>query len=298
MKLIKNKIKSKTNVYDCFLYAGEVDLLDIRINYLKNNVTKFLVFEADQDFHGKKRNVIKLNNDNEKIIHKIIYFPNNIEFRTAKEREYWFRNQIKINIDEVEATDILLISDVDEIPNKNNIAKLKGEITYFELLFMYFYFNYVNISSPNWVSSFGGSKSEIIKYDLNDLRFKKKYGSKIIKNAGWHFSYLGGTATVRKKLLTLGDEDIFSMSERNEILKKNDEELEKLIISGKDIFGRKFKWLSFNKRHLENFDIYPEIIKYNNYFIQSKGSRIFIIISSLIQRFSPKIHFLIYSKFF
>ncbi|WP_333845701.1 hypothetical protein [Limnohabitans sp.] len=107
---------------------------------------------------------------------------------------------------------------------------------------------------------------------------------------------LGGIATVRKKLLTLGDEDIFSMSQRNEILKKNDDELEKLIISGKDLFSRKFKWLSFDKRHLKSFDIYPEIIKYNNYFIQSKGSRIFIIISSLIQRLFPKIHYLFYSK--
>uniref|UniRef100_UPI002FDE7C65 hypothetical protein n=1 Tax=Limnohabitans sp. TaxID=1907725 RepID=UPI002FDE7C65 len=183
----KNEINSKKNVYDCFLYAGEVDLLDIRINYLGSNVSKFIVFEADQDFHGKKRNIMELKYDKNKVLHKIINFPSDIEFQTAKDREYWFRNQIKNNIDEVEATDILLISDVDEIPNKVIIEKLQGEIIYFELLFMYFYFNYVNISSPNWVSSFGGSKCEIIKNDLNHLRFKKKCGTKIIKNAGFRW---------------------------------------------------------------------------------------------------------------
>jgi beta-1,4-mannosyl-glycoprotein beta-1,4-N-acetylglucosaminyltransferase len=46
-----------TKIFDCFLYNGENDLLDIRLNYLYNYVDYFVVVESCQTFQAKKKKI-------------------------------------------------------------------------------------------------------------------------------------------------------------------------------------------------------------------------------------------------
>lgn len=42
-----------TKIFDCFLYNGEDNLLEIRLNYLEKYVDFFVIVESCQTFQGK-----------------------------------------------------------------------------------------------------------------------------------------------------------------------------------------------------------------------------------------------------
>ena len=44
-------------LYDCFMYADEDILLDLRLNILNDYVTKFIITEGGYDHRGKKRSL-------------------------------------------------------------------------------------------------------------------------------------------------------------------------------------------------------------------------------------------------
>ena len=120
---------------DCFTFFNELDLLEIRLKYLYEIVDYFIIVEADTSFNGEmKQMLFKDNMDRfapfkEKIIFvpiKMKYFEH--ERGVAWKREEYQRNCIqegivKLNLKD---TDLVLISDIDEIPNKNILIDLKN----------------------------------------------------------------------------------------------------------------------------------------------------------------------------
>lgn len=51
----KSPIKTKHNVVDCFTYFNEKELLELRINLLKNHVDKFIISEGNYTFSGNPK---------------------------------------------------------------------------------------------------------------------------------------------------------------------------------------------------------------------------------------------------
>jgi len=85
---------------------------------------------------------------------------------------------------------------------------------------------------------------------------------KIIPNAGWHFTYLGGVKNIIKKL------EAFSRTEFNNDTFKSQEKIEEYITTGKDLFGRDMQF-----KMLDNLETLPKFIqenannpKYKEYF--------------------------------
>ncbi|WP_395050077.1 hypothetical protein [Flavobacterium sp.] len=120
---------------DCFTFFNELDLLEIRLKYLYDVVDYFVIVEADTSFNGKaKQMVFKDNMDRFKpFMGKIIYVPINMKYfenknRVAWEREEYQRNCIQkgIEILNLKDTDLVLISDIDEIPSKDILLNLKN----------------------------------------------------------------------------------------------------------------------------------------------------------------------------
>ena len=123
-------------IYDCFMYMNEDVVLDLRLNYLDKYVDFFVIIESTYFHNGKKKN---LNFDINKFLKfkkKIIYLvlkvePNNIEIisKTDTEevknskhilngmrRDFFQRNFIENGLKNCNENDIILISDIDEIP--------------------------------------------------------------------------------------------------------------------------------------------------------------------------------------
>ena len=62
-------------IYDCFPFFNELDLLEIRLNYLDPYVDHFVLCESNVTFSGISKKYFYLENKNlfEKFEHKIIH---------------------------------------------------------------------------------------------------------------------------------------------------------------------------------------------------------------------------------
>ena len=136
------------------MYFDEDLLLDIRLNSLEKFVKKFVIAEATYTHNDNKK---KLNfdiNKFQKFKDKIIYIivdkqPKNIlemkEGDTKEKigeklilngmaRDYFQRESLSKGLKEAKEEDLILISDLDEIPNLEDlkIDNIKNEIIIFE----------------------------------------------------------------------------------------------------------------------------------------------------------------------
>lgn len=121
---------------DCFTFFNELDLLEIRLKYLCDVVDYFVIVEADTSFNGDAKQMVFKENISrfEPFMEKIIYVPINMKYfenknKVAWEREEFQRNCIQNGIDtlKLKDTDLVLISDIDEIPNKDILISLKND---------------------------------------------------------------------------------------------------------------------------------------------------------------------------
>ena len=225
------------NIYDCFMYFDEDLLLDIRLNTLNNYVKKFIITEATYTHNGSKK---KLNFDLkkfQKFKDKIIYLvvdnqPENImklSDEDSKEekgeklilngmaRDYFQRENLSRGIKFAEDDDLIIISDLDEIPNlknlnskeiKDNIVIFEQKMFYYKLNLFYEDYNWMgskatkkkNFLSPQWIRNIKGRKYS--RWRIDTFFSKKKYSNLyFIKDGGWHFTCLRTAEELEKKLL-------------------------------------------------------------------------------------------------
>lgn len=280
-------------VYDCFIFFNELDLLEIRLNELNEVVDKFVLIEANKTFQNNHKpyyfeeNKERFSPFLDKIIHiKLDKYPLFIPIInpfTPWKLEFFQRNSIVKGLVNCKPEDIVLISDVDEIPKasvlKEMLAKGIDQIYGLKMdMYMYFLNNqliYDGGSSMTIEQSKDGIwhctavlTYKLLKQKPNRLRKiimrTRRRGEvfKIIPNAGWHFTYLGGVKNIIKKL------EAFSHTEFNNDTFKSQEKIEEYITTGKDLFGRDMQF-----KMLENLETLPKFIqenannpKYKEYF--------------------------------
>ena len=111
------------SLYDCFTYNNEDLLLDIRLNYLNDKVKKFVIAESRYTHQGRRKKTLFDINNFSKFKHKIIYllienFPPSF---SNWERENYQRNYLTNAFSHIQDDDHIMISDLDEIPNLENL---------------------------------------------------------------------------------------------------------------------------------------------------------------------------------
>ena len=116
-------------IYDCFQFFNEETVLDLRLNILHESVDFFVIVESTTDHQGNEK---KLNfdiNKFKKFQKKIIYVVVEDTLETIKKPhigqnslvERHQRNCINRGLKNCSDNDLVIISDVDEIPNLNKI---------------------------------------------------------------------------------------------------------------------------------------------------------------------------------
>src|SRR5258706_7427303 len=127
----------------------------------------------------------------------------------AWERETWQRNAVLRGIPDAASDDLILISDVDEIPRASIVEVMRRDNEHrvfgFRLSFYYFYLNYRNVRGPEaaLVWAVAATRGELDKVTPDGLRSAARRGSHdvhILPDAGWHFSFLTAEAGIRKKI--------------------------------------------------------------------------------------------------
>ena len=239
------------NIYDCFMYFDEDLLLDLRLNILDKYVKKFVISEATYTHNGSKKKLKFDINRFKKFKNKIIYIvvdkepPNIVSLKenqpkhkkgetlilNGMARDYYQRESLSEGINEAQENDLILVSDLDEIPNLTsvNFDKIKNEILIFEQKMFYYKLNLLyedfiwqgtkattkkNLLSPQWLRNIKGKNYP--KWRLDVLFSRKKYSNlTIIKNGGWHFTCLRTPEELEKKLLNFAHHYEFEESGLN-----------------------------------------------------------------------------------
>ena len=125
---------------DAFTYFNEKELVELRLKYLDSIVDYFVVIESNITFTGKKKKwnfTDILKNNLKEFSNKIQYHQLNIELDKIKNEESWIidnikgddfwrienfqRNYIKTACKKFSNNDILIISDLDEIPSAKKL---------------------------------------------------------------------------------------------------------------------------------------------------------------------------------
>ena len=253
-------------IYDCFMYFDEEIVLDLRLNTLNEFVDYFVIVESVFTHKGDKRE-LKFNHKKfEKFKDKIIYLvfdkepaglqkiedPENDHggyIMNALLRENSQRNFISEGLNLANDEDLILISDVDEIPKLENInfSEINGKIIQFKQEMFYYKFN-LKLPNLEWIGTKGCKKKNLITpqwlrnikdkkypfYRVDTFFSKTKYTNVIfINNGGWHFSNIKNAKEIEHKLksyLHHREFDINPMSEK---------EIEKIIENKQAIYDLK-----------------------------------------------------------
>jgi len=257
-------------IYDCFQFFNEEHILDLRFNVLDEYVNFFVIVESTTDHQGnpKKLNfdIKKFNKFNKKIIYIVVDDTKeaikkpHIGGESLVEQHQ--RNSLLRGLKNCHDNDLVILSDVDEIPdlNKLNLFNKKKYAVFSQKMFNY-KINLLNETESDWHGSKICLKKNLKSPQwLRNLKFKKypfwridkPRNLQIIENGGWHFAYLQSTENISKKIKS------FAHGEFNKPNFSDQEKIEEKIKMGKDIFDRNISYRkvevdsSFPKYIIEN----------------------------------------------
>lgn len=218
------------------MYFDEEMVLNLRLNILNTYVDYFVIVESKYNHRGEKRKLLfneeKFSKFKDKIIYLIydevpskvveIKFDDSEKTKDTKSimnalyRENEQRNYIINGLTKANDDDIILISDVDEIPKIDgvNFDKLNNKIILFKQDMFYYKFNLClpnfkwtgtkacrkkNLISPQWLRNIKDRKYPFFRLDTF-FSDKKYINIEIIKDGGWHFSNIKTAKEIEHKL--------------------------------------------------------------------------------------------------
>ena len=244
-------------IIDAFTFFNEKELVELRIKYLDSIVDYFVVVEADITHQGKKKNwnfpnILK--NNLQKFANKIQYHQLKIDLEKIKNEESWIiddikgddawrienfqRNYIKTACEKFSDQDILIISDVDEIPSIQKIEFIKScnfkKIAPVALEQHLFHIdcNFLNLES--WRGSIVTTIQICKAFSPHQFRRARNRISHFA-DSGWSFSSFGGPNKVKEKLESIAHKEF-----NNEKF-KNIQHIINCQKTGSDLFHRKVK---------------------------------------------------------
>ena len=218
------------NLIDCCMYFDEDMLLDIRLNILNRYVKKFIICEASYNHNGSSKKINFNIEKFKKFKDKIIFLPlheqpknlvlsgelnlnNSAILDNALKRENFQRNHLSKEIQKVSDEDLIIVSDIDEIPNlekfsyKNKISIFLHKMFYYKLNLIYPNFLWAgskickkkHLISPQWLRNV---KTKVYpNWRLDVLFSKKKYTDlDIINEGGWHFTNVKTAEQINHKM--------------------------------------------------------------------------------------------------
>jgi len=215
-------------IYDCFTFFNELDLLEIRMELLNKYVDYFVIGEANLTMTGKPKPwIFEANKDRfSKFKDKII----NVQVTDmplgkcgAWGMEYHQRNALKRGLNNLNGLDIVMMSDVDEIPKMKDV-NIK-QMTLFRNEWCTYY---ANRSKGKWPGTIAGTWCDLKYYSMQDLRNMRAALPNVIQDGGWHFSWFGSPDEIVCKI------ESFSETVCDTIENKDKERLKKCMETDDD----------------------------------------------------------------
>lgn len=238
-------------LYDTFSFFNELDILEWRFEELYPVVDHFVLVESTHTHKGDAkplhyaRNRQRFARWNDKVIHIVVDVDtDNTDIPAVRRREMGQRNAILEGLkSETDASALVLVSDVDEIPRREHVALLRdatipdGAVIVF--LQTLYYYN-VNTSAPDrlWPGTRVAHLADVRALSPHIIRngigqpdpHYPRHGQ--IRGGGWHFSYFGGTAKIQEKMGAFLHQELVSDANSASAT------IEARTAAGVDIWGR------------------------------------------------------------
>ena len=300
-------------VYDCIPFFNELDILNLRLHILDPYVDKFIIEEATVTFSGEPKELCFEKNKElfAPFLSKIEYIvvDNSPVDVTTHERDKFQKNALERGLSDASPEDVILLSDVDEIPNPEVLKEIihhfdKDKIYHLAQRMFYCYLNMEEVSGNllsitgefpgvarrKWLGTKIFSKKSIPGGGIIELRQASVTAPEAVRveNGGWHFGYMGsrqerdvarriGTKVVAAAHQEYNDTDLLA-------------EAKDRLILGEDLFGRDAK---FTRVEIdESYPLYlREHLSECDYLVMplvSEGQKKYIRLRMKIKRFFRK----------
>jgi len=224
-------------IYSGTEFFNELDILEIRLETMSPYVDYFIISESTRTHAGGRKPLFFLENKkrfkrfNDKIIHQIIEdTPINYEdLDKIKPRNeihehilhnirgmYWVdkyehisfirdayeKECISFPLESAKPDDIIIISDLDEIPREEKIREIlngfdPNENYLFQNDLFCMYLNLQKTNEPWWGANMLTVENMLLGSISKMRQFKE---GKKIENGGWHFTYMGGAKSMTEKI--------------------------------------------------------------------------------------------------
>lgn len=253
----ENANTRQPNIYACFPFFNELDVLDVYFAETFDVVDRYVIAEATVTHQGSPKPLYFKENLKryEKYLHKVTHIvvedmptgPDN----WARERHQ--RDALMRGLTDLKDNDILIIGDADEVPSAWSIKeyhKVNNETDIFRLKQFLYYYYYNCRATEVW------EWAKILRWRRMkhmtpcEVRYDKTPNH--VYNAGWHFSYIGDTSKIIEKIKASAH------AEYNTPEFTNPQKVAQLVNEGKDVFGRPLEY-----KFVDIDESYPAYIKEN-----------------------------------
>ncbi len=300
-------------VYDCIPFFNELDILKLRLHILDPIVDQFVIEEATVTFSGEKKELCFEKNKAmfQEFLPKITYLvvDDSPIQATTHERDKFQKNALIKGLKDATDEDVIILSDVDEIPNPKVLKKIIAEfnpdkVYHLAQRMFYCFINMEEISGSllsitgefpgaekkMWLGTKVFGKRSIPKAGIIEMREASTTapGAVRVEDGGWHFGYMGSRQE-RDVGKRIGTKVVAAAHQEYNNADTLAEAMDKLIL-GQDIFGRDARF-----KRVEVDESYPEYllshIEEYRYLIMppvGKGKQFCTRISMKIKRFVRK----------
>ncbi len=245
---------------DCFMYFDEDLILDIRLNTLKDKVDKFIIAEATKNHAGENKKLNFKFENFSKFKNKIYYMviddlPLNVKspkkgWHENHARDQFQRNALERGYRQYSGDDLIMISDIDEIPNPKKLEEFDIKNKYACFLQKNFQskINLLNVTNEDWAGTKICQKKYLKSPQwLRNIKVNRKSfwnfftkDIQLINNGGWHFSFLKDPVSIKNKIIS------YSHQEYNTKEFTNTDLIREKISSGEDLFNRNINYKKIN----------------------------------------------------
>lgn len=267
-------------IYDCIPFFNELDILKLRMQILSPYVDKFVLEESTVTFSGEPKEMIFATNRDmfREFEDKILYVAvdnSPMSGVTTHERDKFQKNQLLRAMSDAKPDDIVIFSDVDEIPNPKALQKIvqnfdQEKIYHLAQRMFYCFLNMEEVSG-NLLSITGefqgverkqwlGTKiccfKNLPKEGIVFLREISPEDPRSVRvpDGGWHFGYMGGDGErdvakrIGVKVQAAAHQEYNKSRYLNEAVDR--------LLCGEDIFDRNAKFI-----RVPIDDSYPEYLR-------------------------------------
>ncbi len=229
---------SAPRLFDCFPFFNELDLLEVRLRTLAPIVDTFVIGESPLTYRGEPKPLHYLENKarfsefHSRIRHVIIEdLPAQKGFAENWQRETFQRSALQRGLTDAEDRDVVMMSDLDEIPRVDKIQEaltLPRRLRIFQMRFFTYYANCEPRPGLDWWNGTGLSEYGAVRHRFEyflrkiptRLMLRPRDGLRkritrslraftlgslrglpihFIREGGHHLSWLGGADTVLQK---------------------------------------------------------------------------------------------------